>query len=338
VSGELLERSKDALDELYMRGSSESERVLTALEVYGINNFADEFKYCIDEILKVCDVDKATKLRSLVFKQKAANPFPSVFAILVFAFHELIVKDGKKISDYPGVKKAITNLSERIEIGRKATSPDERRKNIDTVKGLISSCFIAADVKPKIYGNYSTTDIEAVIRRSEIELADYELKQGLLSLSHKREVDPHIVDKVLRTICAIANNGPNRTGKLIIGVTDNDADAARIKQLDDIEPKKVGKRFVVGVAREAKALGITLEAYFSKWKDGIKGSKLSPSLRASVMSNIDFNSFYGLGIILITILPQNELSYVGEDIYWRNGDSTERAETPKQIATLAKRF
>src|SRR5208337_3151965 len=149
-----------------MRGSTESDRVLNALEVYGAEKFVDEFKYCVDEILKVCAVDGGVKLREIVFKKRTSNAFPSVFAILMFAFHELIVKEEYKISDYAGVKRALTGLSERIELGRRATSPDERRKNIDTVKGLIRSSFAIADVKPKIYGNNTTTDIESSIRRS----------------------------------------------------------------------------------------------------------------------------------------------------------------------------
>jgi predicted HTH transcriptional regulator len=157
-------------------------------------------------------------------------------------------------------------------------------------------------------------------------------------LSDKREVDKNLLDKVIKTICAIANNGPKRFGKLILGVTDKDDDAARVKKLDGVEPKRVGKRYVVGVSREAKALGKSVEAYFSMWKDAIKNSKLSPALRDSVMSSIDSNSYFGMGVIVVTIPPQKELSYVGEEVYWRNGDSTEVAKTPKQIAALAQRF
>ena len=338
VGGQVVERSKDALDEIYMPGSSESDRVLNALEVYGSEKFAEEFKYCVDEILKVCIDAKAEKLRDIVFKKKTSNAFPSVFAILMIAFHELIVKENKSLVDYPGAKNVIVNLAERIETGKKATSADERRKNIDQVKGLLGSFFIEADIKSQIYGSHATTDIDSAIRRSEIELADYELKQGFLSLYDKREVDPQVIDKVIMTICAIANNGPNRMGKLIIGVSDKEADATRIKKLDGIEPRKVGKRFVVGIAREAKVLHMTMENYFSKWKDAIRNSKLSQHLKDSVMSNIDFNSFYGLGVIVITVPPQKEISYVGEELFWRNGDSTEHAETPKQIAVLAQRF
>ncbi|MFB2983343.1 DUF262 domain-containing protein [Microseira sp. BLCC-F43] len=338
VGGKIIERSKDALDEIYKLGSSESERVTDALEIYGSKKFAEEFKYCVDEIIKVCNQGGTEKLRSIVFSTRTTNPFPSVFAILVIAFHELIIKEGKKIIDYSGIRTNIVDLADRIATSRKGTSPDERRKNVDQIKGLIGKFFIESNIRAQIYGNHATTDIESAIRRAEIELSDYELKQGMLLLSNQRKIDKEIIDKVIKTICAIANNGPNRIGKVIIGVTDKDADSTRIKALDGIEPKKVGKRFVVGVNREAKVLGISVENYFSKWKDAIKNSEISPSLRDSVLSNMDFNSFYGLGIIIITIPPQKELSYVGEEIYWRNGDATELAKTPKQIAMLAQRF
>lgn len=340
VGGQLIERSKEALDEIYSVGSATSDRISNALEVYGSKKFSEEFKYCFDEIIKVCTASaKREKLRDIIFAKNTTNAFPSVFAVLLIAFHELIIAEKSKISDYPGLKKAITNIDERLATGRKATSPEERRKNIDTVKGLIRDFFVKSDNSKEIYGNHATTDIESVIRRSEIELADYELKQGMLTLDpHKRQIDPNLVDKVIKTICAIANNGPNKIGKIVIGVVDKDADAEQIKKLDKIEPKRVGKRTVVGVIREAKALNISVEAYFSKWKDAIKKSQLSPHLRDAVLSHMDFNSYYGLGILIITVPPQKELSYVGDDIYWRDADSTKIAEQAKQIASLAKRF
>ena len=339
IGGRLVERSKDALDEVYDAESEESRRILDALNVYGDEKFAEEFKFCVDEILKVCKVGgEPQKLRSIIFKATTTNAFPTIFATLLIAFHELIIGEGKKIADYAGVRKALVNVTERIETGRKATSAEERRKNVDTVKGLVSDCFIKADIKNQIYGSHATVDIDATIRRSEIELAHYELKQGLLNLADVRKIDGEIIDKVVKTICAIANNGPGRSGKIIIGVTDKDADAERVKSLDRVEPKKVGRRFVVGVEREAKALGISTEAYYSKWKDGIRNSTLSEKLRSDVLSNMDFNSYFGLGIIVITIPPQSELSYVGEDVFWREGDATTQARNARQIAQIAQRF
>lgn len=339
VGGEPIERSKDALDEIYVKGAPESERILSALEVYGADKVIDEIKFCIGELLKVCNVGQPVKLRSLIFSKANTNAFPSIFAVLLIAFHELIVGDGKKVADYDGLQGALENISSRIEAGRKATAPEERRKNINAVKGIIGSNFVATTkLAEEIYSNHTTVDIESVIRRSEIELANYELKQGLLVLEVEGAEDPQMIAKVVKTICAIANIGPKSAGKILIGVTDKKADADRIKKIDAIDAKKIGKRFVVGVNREAKRLGISVEKYFAKWKDGIKKSGLSPDLRDEVLSRMDFNSFYGLGLIAITIPPQRELSYVDDEVYWRNGDATEQAVTAKQIAGIASRF
>ena len=124
----------------------------------------------------------------------------------------------------------------------------------------------------------------------------------------------------------------------MIGVTDTKADADRIKEVDGVEPKEIGKRYIVGTNREAKLLRISVEQYFSKWKEGIKKSALTQELRDAILSNMDFNSFYGLGVIAITISAQSGLSYVGEELYWRNGDATLQAEGAKQIASIAGRF
>lgn len=339
VGGQLIERSKEALDDIFTAGNGESDRISNALNFYGSEKFSEEFKYCFDEILKICKADgKAEKLRDIVFTKKTTNPFPSVFAILLISVHELVVLEHRKASDYIGLKRAITKIDERLAIGRKATSSEERRKNIDSVKGLMRDMFVEADVTKEIYGSHATTDIDVLIRRSEIELADYELKQGILSLGDDRSIDQNLIEKVIKTIAAIANNGPRRTGKLIIGVTDKDSDAERAKKLDGIVPKRVGKRYVVGVNREAKVMGITVEEYFAKWKQSIKSSGLSDHLKDSVLSNMDFNSYYDLGILVITVPPQKELSYVGEELYWRDGDATKLADQAKQIANLAKRF
>lgn len=338
VGGQLIERSKDALDDIYAPDNASSERVLNALKVYGKDKFSEEFKFCVDEILKVCNVGGMQKLRDIVFETKNTNPFPAVFVVILIAFHELVVGSGKTVSDYAGIKKVISNIGGKIDKGRKAASPEERRKNIDQVKGLIGRYFIDTKAPPHIYGNHATVDINSLIRRSEVELADYELKQGILTLGPKRGIDKNIIDKIAQTICAMANNGPERVGKIIIGVADKSADSARIEKIDKVKSISVGGRYVVGICREAAFLEITLEKYFAKLKDGIKNSKLSDNLKASVMSSIDYNSYFGLGVIVITVIPQKELSFFGDDMYWRNVDSTEVAKTPKIIAAIAKRF
>lgn len=337
IGGSIVERSKDALDALYENGNAENDRIVAALGAYGSDKFRKELKYCIDELLQVCVAGTPNKLRNIIFTKPSTNPFPAVFAILMIALHESLVGGRKKISSYSGVKKAIQGLYDRIGTSKRSTSPDERRKNVDTVKGLISACLVDSEVS-RIYGAKSTIDIDSTIRRSEIELPHYELKQGLLRLDGSKTIDGGIIDRIVRTVCAIANNGKSHTGSIVIGVTDKDSDAQRIRDLYHMEPRKVGSRLVVGVKREATALGEKPEAYFARLKNGIRNSDLSNPLRDGVLSNMDYNDYYGLGLIVISVPTQMALSYVGGDVYWRIGDETVKADQAATVADLAMRF
>ncbi len=159
-----------------------------------------------------------------------------------------------------------------------------------------------------------------------------------MTLADQRQMDTNVIEKVIRTICAVANNGPNRIGKIVIGVTDKSSDAQRITELDKITPKKVGSRFVVGVKREAIAQNKSLEDYLATWKNAIKNSALTPSLRDSVLASIDFNDFYGLGVIVITVPAQAEMSWLGDLTFRRESDNTVQVLAAKEIVALAKRF
>lgn len=337
VGGQILERSKVALDDVYERGSDENARIARSLDSYGASKLSDEIKYSINEVLAVAEAGTPTKLRDLVFASRTtSNAFPAIFAVMVIAFHEKLVGESTKIRDYDALKSSLTDLSSRIQ-GRK-TKREDRRINVDVIKGLMAPHVIPAESTSEIYGNHTVMDLEAVLRRSEIELPNYELKQGLLRLDDSRAIDPNMISKVVKTICAIANNGKDHAGKIIIGVTDKAADAERIRGLDGLEPHPVGRRHVVGIQREAAILGDTPESYFGRWKTGIRNSGLSATLKDAVLSSIDYNNYYGLGVIIINVPSQASLSNVDGKIFWRDGDETCEATTLEQGISLGSRF
>lgn len=49
----------------------------------------------------------------------------------------------------------MNNIVDRINIGRRAGSVDERRANIDAVKGLIGVSFVVSDEPLPIYENHT---------------------------------------------------------------------------------------------------------------------------------------------------------------------------------------
>jgi uncharacterized protein DUF262/schlafen family protein len=337
VGGQMIPRSKDALDAIYTDGSTESERVDAALTSYGADKFATELKFLIDEIDQICGTtDPPEKLRSLLFARPTTNAFPALFVVVVIAMHELLIGEDKQIADYEAVQSGLSNLSNRIDTSRGSTRAEERRENVNVVKGLITPHLIPAEGRV-LYDDQSATDIDGVIRRSEIEAPHYELKQGLLRLDSDRELDPEIERKIVQTICAIANNGPDRAGVLMLGVADNETDKVRIEQLDGISARQVGRKFVVGVRREADALGESMEDYFGRIKQTIEASDLSDPLKSSVLAAISFNDYFGMGILVINVPAQAAVSTVGETVYVRQGDSTQEV-TGRSLLDVAARF
>jgi hypothetical protein len=322
VGGTIIARSKEALDEIYRDGSGESGRIDSALASYGADQFSTEFKYVIDEIRTICDHGGApSKLRSLLFSRQTTNPFPAVFAVLAIAMHELLVGGDMQIGDYAGVGKSLTALDKRIDTSRGSTSPDERQRNIDTIKGLIRPHLVPATGR-SLYDNQTATDIDDAIRRSEIEAPHYELKQGLLRLDASKVLDPGIFDKIVRTVCAIANNGHDRSGALLLGIADSEADNNRIADLYGIQPRKVGRKYVVGVRREADALGEKMEDYFGRVRSALSGSELSQPLKGDVLASLTFTEYFGQGVVVVNVPSQKGASTVGDRVFVRQGDQT----------------
>ncbi|WP_396668133.1 DUF262 domain-containing protein [Microbacterium sp. R86528] len=337
VGGQILDRSKDALDAVYENGSTENARIATALDTHGADKFSAEFRFCIDEIKKICALDQSKKLRSIIFSKSNTNPFPAVFAVLMIALHEALIGGSKQIANYAGVRGALTGLDDRLETSRRSTSPDERRKNVDVVKGLIGQHLVDVE-REDLYDDHGITAIDDMLKLSMIELAHYELKQGMLRLDETRSLDDDAVKRVMRTICAIANNGRDRSGLIVVGVSDRPAHTARIVELDNVETRRVGMRDVVGVSREARALNESVEQYVARWRHAIEHSPLSEPLKSDVLSSIAFNDYYGLGVLLIRIPRQEQLSYYGDEVFWRRNDETIAAGGAKKAVELAGRF
>ena len=121
-------------------------------------------------------------------------------------------------------------------------------------------------------------------------------------------------------------------------MADDEDDAQRIAQIDKLTPRKVGEKYVVGINREAKVLGISLEDYHAIIRNSISNSALSEPLKGAVLSSIDFNAYFGLGVVVISIPEQKEPSFLEDNMYWREGDTTKIADTAKKIADITRRF
>lgn len=336
--GEPLAVSKELLDDLYNPDSAECERLLTRLSAHGPDKLSGELEAVFSVLSDVLEtaLPGQNGLRNLV-RGSGSNPIKTPFYAIFMAFYKLIVEQEKAPADYSGIVNALSNVSGRLTTGRHYVSVDDRKKNIKLVVGLIEE-FFAHKVPPVLgHGPGLAMDFENALRRSKIETAKYEFKQGVLRLDYARDWEESLPDRLAETVCAIANTNPHSDGYLFIGVADTEKDARHIESLDKVATKVVGSYHVVGIDREAGIKGISVEAYVEKIVSWFRNSGLSEPLSTGLLANIDTIDYRGLSVIRVRVPAQKEISFVRDQAFVRSG-SSKMAVEGRQLAALVKSF
>ncbi len=143
--------------------------------------------------------------------------------------------------------------------------------------------------------------------------------------------------RIVEVACSMANIGPDSTGYIYLGVTDKKADADRVRNLDGGVQVSVGNVHVVGIDREARLVGQTVEIYVRNLVSELRDTDLSDPLKSAVLGAVDTVQYRGLSVVRLTVPSQKEMGWVGDCTFIREGSETKQA-TPKQIAAITKRF
>ena len=108
-----------------------------------------------------------------------------------------------------------------------------------------------------------STQFENILVQSFTEQTLYDFKQGVFTLAQRPEFDEEAFGKVVRTLTAIANLGPQAVGYVILGVADKASDAEAVKNIYGVVATKFNRFLITGVEHEAKHKN-ALDGYF-RW-------------------------------------------------------------------------
>lgn len=340
---EPLAYSGELLDKLYDSNTAEFEKLENALARYTVERLIYEVKTNFSVLREIVESysDQPNTLRRVVHPNAGGNPIKTAFYAIFMAFFDLIVRQERTPIDSQGIMDALSNVHGSLKQTSKAVNARDRKNNINKIKGLVDEYFVKKEPPALRHGPGLALDLENSIRRSLIETSRYECKQGLLRLSNERDLEQELLQKLLQTICGIANSGPDGDGYLFIGVADKRKDAERIKVIDQVEPYEVNNRYIVGVDREAKILDINIEQYSDILLNLIRNSELTNPLKTQVLSKFDAvqitKAHQRFSVIRITIPAQSGISYLEDDAFIRSGSSTKKA-TAKEIASIYEMF
>jgi hypothetical protein len=311
-------------------GSANLERrVADRVDAYGSQQIEDDFFLVYDELRAVLD-SAGEKFVRLVVGGSSGSRYPRYFQAAFLAFWELIIRDGMRVSNRVEVARMLRNIGSQngplnIPGGGGDWTAENKRKNINAVKGAIRDGFEKAPERGQDAGHFGlASHLERILANSIIEQSLCELKQGLLDMNQERRAfDNKSWDKILQSITAIANSGPDTTGYLVIGVADSDETAKRVRALDGVKAELYRGFQIVGVEREAAIRGEKLKEYFDWISNKLSGSNLQENLRSQVASSISLVDYHGRAVVLVKISCREGPFFYERAIYERSGSGTE---------------
>lgn len=330
--------SREALDSLYNPESELCISVSNALTAYTQSRLRLDITRTFSVIKElIATHDNSTNfLRELVRPGK--NPIKTPFYSIFMAFYQLVVKQQLSPNDTTRLFNALKDSGKRLVYSAHYAKAEDRKNNIEVIKGLIGSSFVKQEPPIITHGASLALDLENSLRRSKTESAAYEMKQGILDLGTSRSVDTSLLSRINETICGIANLGPHSKGFLTFGIADKKADANRITSLDSVTAIEISDRYVVGIDREAKVLGKKLDDYIAIITLSIKQSAIPEPLKTQVLTSIDVITYSGLSVIRITIPPQRTPSFLNNKCFVRHSANTIELTNLEEIAAVTQKF
>lgn len=332
-------RSREEFDKLYEESSETFRGILNALARVDIeilySNVVDTFSV-LREVIESVD-NSINGFRKIVSGQHR-NPVKNSFYSLFMAFYDLLVIQEMSPDNYQGIVKSIEGLQTRLINSAKYAKVQDRIENIDITKALIHRNFVKREPTALRHGPGLAIDFENSLRRSKIETARYEFKQGIFRLSDKPTLDESLIVRICETATAIANSAQGVDGFIYIGVADDLKDAERSKTVYEKDFLTKHDKYIVGIDREITFQGWNFDQYMRVFMDRVRKSMIDEPLKSQLLSQIDVVEYKGYSIIRIRIPVQNNITLFGDKVFVRNNNDTKLIENPKEILALSAQF
>lgn len=331
--------SKEHFDELYDEGSKRYETINQELNIAGAETLKHDVLATLSIMNETFDFSSnQNSLRQLVHPESGGNPIKSAFYAIFMAFYEMCINQEKTPENVQQIRNNLHNCHSKLNIAAGAIKSESRKQNIEVINGLISPYFI--ERTPPAYKSSQSMTIHFAncLRRSKIESAAYECKQGLVGLDNHRKLNTELLDRLIETTCGISNRGKNSEGAIFIGVADSQADVERIKSIDNITPVTISERYVVGIDRELNHLEMELESYKRLLITTFSKSKLSEPLKTYILSNLEIINYRNLSVVCIWIKGQETLSNLNDEIFIREGPNTIKVIGATKIIAISANF
>lgn len=309
-------KSLDNDDKKASKRVSEIEQKLNQYISSSQKGIKEEFLQVFDE-LKNLDVAFTSKRK---------------YIVLFLAFHELIFRSSKQVISNRRNELANTirmTLDSNVNTTQGGTwALANIIQNINIIVGAISGYF--EPTQGAIFNQQKITEIENIISTSDTESIYYDFKQGFHRLDNNNTFDDGAFKKILETICAIANNSKNSIGHVVIGVADTEQDKNRIEEIyhEKGRSKQFTNYYITGTNGESTKYA-SKDAYYQFIANKIESEKRNfKNLKNCTVEPVNYYDRY---LFLIKIESGRQICQYGDDVFYRVGAQTMKADVSRVI-------
>ena len=284
----------------------EMTRLQNAIDRVGIETIKNRFYIVMSCIKDVLAFSKLT-FRNIVKADKSISDISIQFQIVFMAIYRLTILEMKRSYD-------IKRLSEKLMANGSCLNDTDVRNDlkinakIDMIYGLICDTFQSEEIEDPAKDDWSMQCVN-ILNKSRTEQTLYDFKIGFVDYG-ATNVNKNVIEKVLKTLTAINNVGPNKTGYVLIGIADDEKVAKKSSDFYKIEYTMEGEFPIIGIEHNSLAVSLTLDRYTHNIKEYIKNSTSIPSeYIGHILTNMKTPILYGKQLIIFKTCFSEPVAY-----------------------------
>ena len=136
--------------------------------------------------------------------------------------------------------------------------------------------------------------------QSSTEQSLYDFKQGFHGLDDGI-FNEKLLSKVIKTLTAMANCGPNLDGYVLVGIANNNEDSEIISKLYSITPKIYNKFCITGVQSEANKYHKSLDKYYQYIIQFIEKEPIIQGIKDEISSQSRIIQYFDKSVLVFRI-------------------------------------
>ncbi|WP_329787292.1 DUF262 domain-containing protein [Lentzea sp. DG1S-22] len=334
----------EVLDEYYGlksgdAGDKRRERIEAAIQREDPELIKRRFEYVHGELEAILKESGKT-FTKLIFKSSRQR-VPRYYSTIFLALYDLLIRRDRVIEDYSKMVKSLDGIGDRvlrIASGGGTWSAENKRDNVNNVVGNLEKATVPANGKRDVLLEANESRIHRLLQAALAEHSLFELKQGLHLLDSSMKFDERSFERILHAITAIASDGPDAVGYIIVGVADDEAAAKRVRQIHNVTLMREHGFYITGIDHELLHHGGTVDGYQSFLSGKFKSSDLDPDVKSQVLRDMRPSRYNGRTVILLTVKGASSEPVTYRDKWYeRQGPST--VEVPaREVGRLFSRF